>query len=403
MSVYLIATCDTKGVEANFLGQQLARQGMDVRIVDAGCLGKCKVDVHISRDEVFEAAGTSVLELVQKQDRGLAVEAAARGVRALMLQAYGAGELDGVIGIGGGAGTLIGTSAMRALPLGVPKLMISTMAAGQVRPYVGDKDVLMLNSVVDISGLNRISRPILRNGAGAMAGMVRVRQDASSSSDEDTDRPLIAASMFGVTTPCVEAARTILEEAGYEVLVFHATGVGGQTMEALIHEGLLAGVLDITTTELADEFVGGTLSAGPERLRGAPSKGVPQVVSVGATDMVNFAARDTVPAAFEGRQLYTHNEQVTLMRTTPEECSAIGRMIGERVSQSTGPAAILLPGRGVSALDEEGQPFDDPRARKKLFEAVEAHAGAVPCSIIDAHINDPAFARAAAETLLSLI
>lgn len=403
MNVYLIATCDTKGAEANFLGQELSRQGMNVRIVDVGCLGKCTIDAHISRDEVFEAAGTSVLELTQQNNRGLAVDAAARGVRAIVLQAFVAGELDGVISLGGGAGTMIGTSAMRALPLGVPKVMISTMAAGQVRPYVGDKDILMLNSVVDISGLNRISRPILRNGAGAMAGMVRIRQESSATPDEGADRPLIAASMFGVTTPCVEAARTILEEAGYEVLVFHATGIGGQTMEALIHEGLLAGVLDITTTELADEHVGGTLSAGPERLRGAASKGVPQVVSVGATDMVNFAARDTVPAIFSERQLYTHNEQVTLMRTTPTECSAIGRMIGERVAESTGPAMILLPGRGVSALDAEGQPFDDPIARKQLFEAVQSNRGSVPCSIIDAHINDPDFARAAAQALLSLI
>ena len=403
MNVYLIATCDTKGAEANFLGQELSRQGMNVRIVDVGCLGKCTIDAHISRDEVFEAAGTSVLELTQQNNRGLAVDAAARGVRAIVLQAFVAGELDGVISLGGGAGTMIGTSAMRALPLGVPKVMISTMAAGQVRPYVGDKDILMLNSVVDISGLNRISRPILRNGAGAMAGMVRIRQESSATPDEGADRPLIAASMFGVTTPCVEAARTILEEAGYEVLVFHATGIGGQTMEALIHEGLLAGVLDITTTELADEHVGGTLSAGPERLRGAASKGVPQVVSVGATDMVNFAARDTVPAVFGERQLYTHNEQVTLMRTTPTECAAIGRMIGERVAESTGPAAILLPGRGVSALDAEGQPFDDPLAREQLFEAVQSNRGSVPCSIIDAHINDPDFARAAAQALLSLI
>jgi uncharacterized protein (UPF0261 family) len=400
VSVYLIATCDTKGTEAEFLAQQLVSQGVPVRIVDTGCLGECSIPVHISREEVFEAAGTSLLELVQQNNRGVAVEAAARGVCALMLKAHACGDLDGVLAIGGGAGTLIGTSPMRALPLGVPKLMVSTMAAGQVRPYVGDKDVAMLNSVVDISGLNRISRPILRNAAGAMAGMVRARQEAPKA---QTDRPLIAASMFGVTTPCVEQAREIFESAGFEVLVFHATGIGGQTMEALIREGLLAGVLDITTTELADEHVGGTLSAGPERLRGAAATGLPQVVSVGATDMVNFAARNTVPAVFKDRQLYTHNEQVTLMRTTAQECAAIGRIIGERLADSKGPTTILLPSHGVSALDAEGQPFNDPSARQELFAAIQEHCGSIPCETISAHINDPEFAAAAAKKLLSLI
>ncbi len=398
MSVYLLATCDTKGDEAAFVADLLERSGQSVRIVDTGCLGGCAIAVHHSREDVFRAAGTSLEAMVQGNDRGEAVKAAAQGTTALLLEAHARGELKGVLGLGGSAGTSIGTTAMRALPLGVPKLMVSTLASGQVRQYVGDKDITMMNSVVDISGINRISRRVLANAAGAMAGMVAM--DCPTS---DGDKPLVAATMFGVTTPCVEQARALLEEAGYEVLVFHATGVGGQAFESLIREGLLAGVLDITTTELADEWVGGTLSAGPERLTGAAAMGLPQVVSVGATDMVNFQGRETVPAPFADRLLYEHNAEVTLMRTTAAECQLIGTKIGERVATSSGPTEILLPTHGVSAIDAEGKAFDDPEARRALMDAIAASCGSIPCTEIDHHINDPEFAAAAVARLLALI
>jgi len=398
VSIYLLATCDTKGDEAAFVADLLQSSGHSVRVVDTGCLGDCAVEVYHSKQDVFEAAGTSLGAMVQGNDRGDAVKAAAKGTTALLLEAHGRGEIQGVVGLGGSAGTSIGTTAMRALPLGIPKLMVSTLASGQVRQYVGDKDITMMNSVVDISGINRISRRVLANAAGAMAGMVSMDCPTSAS-----DKPLIAATMFGVTTPCVEHARTLLEEAGYEVLVFHATGVGGQACESLIREGLLAGVLDITTTELADEWVGGTLSAGPERLTGAAHMGLPQVVSVGATDMVNFQGRDTVPSKFSDRLLYEHNAEVTLMRTTPEECALIGSHIGQRVAASTGPAEILLPTRGVSAIDAEGQAFDNPAARRALMDAVASNCGPIPCTELDLHINDPEFAAAAVSRLLNLI
>jgi uncharacterized protein (UPF0261 family) len=256
----------------------------------------------------------------------------------------------------------------------------------------------MLNSVVDLAGINRISRRVLTNAAAAMAGMLPVTEV-----DAAEDRPLIAATMFGVTTPCVQHAREILEAAGYEVLVFHATGNGGQAMESLIAEGLIAGVLDITTTELADELVGGILSAGPERLTAAAKHGIPQVVSVGATDMVNFGPRDTVPEKFKDRLFCQHNPTVTLMRTTVEENARIGEDIGRKLAAATGPAVIMLPLNGVSAIDAEGQAFDEPDARNALFEAIRSSHEHTELIELEHHINDLEFAESAARRLLQLI
>lgn len=399
MSVYVLATLDTKGVEAAFVRDCLRRLEVDARLVDTGSLGRPACAADITREEVFKAAGTSLEEIAARQDRGEAVSTAARGAARLIERLHAEGAVSGVLGLGGSAGTSIATSAMRALPLGVPKLMVSTLASGQVRQYVGDKDIFMLNSVVDILGLNRISRSVLTSAAKAMAGLVALQTPPS----EVVDRPLVAATMFGVTTPCVERARQVLEEAGYEVLVFHATGNGGQAMESLIRDGLLAGVLDITTTELADELVGGVLSAGPQRLTAAAERGVPQVVSVGATDMVNFHARETVPERFADRKFYVHNPTVTLMRTTIEENRQLGAEIARKVAASRGPAAIVLPLAGVSAIDREGGPFDDPAARAALMEAVREHAGPIEVVDLDAHINDARFAEAAAHKLLDLI
>ena len=315
-------------------------------------------------------------------------------------------RLDGVFGLGGSAGTTIATAAMRAVPVGVPKLVVSTLASGDVRPYVGTRDVMVMNSVVDVAGLNRISRRVLDNAAAAMAGMARRFAERRTTTPETTtvpEPPVIAATMFGVTTPCVDVARTAVEAAGFEVLVFHATGVGGLTMEGLVRDGLIAGVLDLTTTELADELVGGVMSAGPDRLTAAAITGVPQVISVGAVDMVNFGPPETVPEKFQNRRFYQHNPTVTLMRTTPEENDRIGKGIAEKACASRGPTAIMLPLRGVSAIDTEGGPFWWPEADAALFQSIRNWAYGVELIELDMHINDPAFAAAAAAKLLGMI
>jgi uncharacterized protein (UPF0261 family) len=397
--VWILATLDTKGVEAAFVRDQLAAMKVPARIVDTGCAGEPAVKADVTRAELFAAGGADLATLRAKNDRGEAVKAASEGARRFILDRHARGEVGGVLGLGGSAGTAIGTAAMRALPLGVPKLMVSTLASGTVRQFVGDKDILMLNSVVDILGINRISRTVLANAARAMAGLATIE----GAPPEGEDRPLVAATMFGVTTKCVMRARERLEKEGYEVLVFHATGNGGQAMETLIREGLIAGVLDLTTTELADELVGGFLTAGPDRLTAAGERGIPQVISTGALDMVNFHAPESVPERFKDRTFYRHNPVVTLMRTTPEECARIGEDIGRKASRARGPVKILLPARGVSAIDAAGQVFDDPAARTALHAAIRAHAGGVDVVELDRHINDAEFADAAAEALLGLL
>jgi uncharacterized protein (UPF0261 family) len=398
-SVYLFATLDTKGPEADFVRALLQSWNVPVTLVDVGALGEPAVAADVSRERVFEAAGADLEELRRRADRGEAVTLAAAGAAALARAAYTRGELSGVLGLGGSAGTTIGTAAMRVLPLGVPKVMVSTLASGTVRQFVGDKDIFMLNAVVDILGLNRVSREVLSQAARAMAGLVTYPRPEPAAAD----RPLVAVTMFGVTTPCVERARTVLERLGFEVLVFHATGNGGQAMESLIADGLIAGVLDLTTTELADELVGGVLSAGPDRLTAAAAAGIPQVVSTGAVDMVNFYAPSSVPAQFAGRLFYRHNANVTLMRTTAAENAAIGAQIARKLSAARGPVAVLLPARGVSAIDREGQPFDDPAARRALHGAVKAGLPAEQVTELDLHINDPEFAEAAAMKLVEMM
>ena len=398
-AVLLFATLDTKGHEAAYVRDLLTSWGIPVTLVDVGALGSPAVAADVSRDRIFELAETTIGAVRTTADRGQAVTKAAEGAARFTREAYARGEVSGVLALGGSAGTTIGTAAMKTLPLGVPKIMLSTLASGMVRQFVGDKDIFMLNSVVDIAGINRVSRPVLSQAARAMAGLV-TRPGPSA---EHEDQPLIAATMFGVTTPCVERARETLERAGCEVLVFHATGNGGQAMESLIGEGLIDGVLDLTTTELADEHVGGFLSAGPDRLTAAGRAGIPQVVSTGALDMVNFYAPASVPAKFKGRTFYTHNANVTLMRTTSDENAAIGADIARKLSAATGPVSVLLPARGVSAIDKEGQPFDDPLARRALHDAIRSGVRGVEVAELDLHINDPAFADAAATKLIELM
>jgi len=300
------------------------------------------------------------------------------------------GRIQGVLAAGGSGNTAIATRAMQALPVGFPKLMVSTMAAGDVREYVGARDITMMPSVTDVAGINQISARVLANAASAMAGMVNAKPV-----EIPEERPLIGVSMFGVTTPCVTVAREELEKLGYEPVVFHATGVGGRSLESLMESGFLKAVLDITTTELCDDLVGGVLSAGPERLEMAGKLGIPQVVSLGALDMVNFGPRETVPEKFEGRNLYVHNPVVTLMRTTKEECAELGRRIARKLSAAKGPTALFVPLKGVSMIDAEGQPFWDPEADQALFEELRKGVGDnVELIELDMNVNDPEFARA---------
>ena len=408
MAVLLIGTLDTKGAELGYVRDRLTAAGVAVLVADAGVLGLPAFPADIPRQELFAAAGVRFEEIRHLRDRGRAVTEAAAGAARLAQRLYRDGRITGVLGLGGSAGTTIATAAMRALPVGVPKLMISTLASGDVRPYVGSRDVMMLYSVVDLAGLNRVSRVIFDNAAAAMIGMIHRMADPATTAVGSTlaataDKPIIAASMFGVTTPAVEAARAILEAAGYEVLVFHATGTGGETMEGLIRDGLVAGVLDLTTTELADQLVGGVMAAGPDRLTAAGLAGVPQVISLGALDMVNFGPRETVPRQYADRRLYQHNPTVTLMRTTPEENDRLGKEIAEKACASRGPTAILLPLHGVSAIDREGEPFWWPEADAALFQRSRNWAYGVDLIECEAHINDPVFAETAARKLLEFL
>lgn len=398
MSVLLIGTLDTKATEVAFVRDLLREAGASVLVADAGVLGEPPIPADVSSADLFAAAGVSLAELRRANDRGQAVAAAARGAEQIAKRLHAEGKLSGVFGLGGSAGTTIATAAMRAVPVGVPKVMVSTLASGDVRPYVGTRDVCMMYSVVDVAGLNRISRLVLANAAAAMAGMVTVSREPTASAAK-----VIAATMFGVTTPCVTAARSQLEGVGFEVLTFHATGTGGRTMEGLIRDGLVSGVLDVTTTELADELCGGVMAAGQDRLTAAGLKGVPQVISVGALDMANFGPPETVPERYKGRRFYQHNPTVTLMRTTPEENDTLGKQLAERACAASGPTAILLPLRGVSALDAEGKAFWWPEADQALFQSIRNWVYGVELIELDLHINDPAFAQVAADTLVRLV
>jgi uncharacterized protein (UPF0261 family) len=398
-TVVLLGTLDTKGKEFDYLRARLREQGVDVVLVDAGVFEPL-AEADIGQDEVAAAAGTDIAALRDAGDRGAAVEAMCRGAAAVVGRLHEEGKLDGILSVGGSGNSSIGAAAMRGLPVGVPKLIVSTVASGDTRPYVGASDVSMTYSVVDISGLNRISERILANAAGAIAGMAKVAAPESGGER----RPLIGATMFGVTTPAVTRARERLEELGYEVLVFHATGTGGQSMEALARGGFLVGVFDLTTTELADELVGGVLSAGPDRLETAGELGLPQVVSLGALDMVNFGPRETVPPQFDDRNLYVHNPTITLMRTTPEECAELGRQIARKLSAATGPTALFVPLKGVSMIATKGGPFYDAAADEALFGALrEGLSDNVELHELDLDVNDDAFADAMADRLHQMI
>ena len=398
-TIAVLGTLDTKGREHAFVAERIRARGHESVLIDVGTGGEPVVAADITRAEVAAAGGIDLAALVARGDRGECVAAMAGAAAAVVAGLVAANRIQGLIALGGGGGTAIATAAMRPLPLGFPKLMVSTLASGNTAPYVGTSDITMMPAVVDVQGLNRISRTILSRAAGAICGMVEAQVELGPD-----DRPLVVASMFGNTTGCLEVAVPLLEQAGYEVLVFHATGTGGRTFESLVASGLVAGVLDVTTTELADELVGGVLSAGPERLDAAARLGVPAVIAPGCLDMVNFGPPETVPERFRGRRLYAHNPQVTLLRTSPEEAAALGQLVAGKVNASVGPAHVLIPRRGVSVIGAPGGPFHDPGADAALFGALEGGLRpGVPCTSLDCGINDPAFARACVEALLAML
>ena len=400
-TILMIGTLDTKGREYAHVREMIMGRGHTVFMLDAGVLGEPVYPVapDVAAATTAEAGGVPLAVLREKRDRGYALDIMGKGARKLAVDLVAQGRVDAVITMGGSGNTSIGATAMQGLPVGLPKLIVSTMASGDVGPYVDVKDITMMYSVVDVAGFNGVSRRIFANAAGAICGMAEQAVPASE------EKPLISATMFGVTTPCVDRFRARMEACGYEMLVFHAVGSGGRSMESLIADGFVSGVGDITTTEWCDELVGGVLSAGPTRLDAAAKAGVPQVVSLGALDMVNFGPRDTLPPQFEGRNIYVHNPQVTLMRTTPDECRQLGEIIAGKLNKTTGPTALFIPLKGVSAIDVEGMPYYDPVADKALFDALRANIDRSKVDVVelDLPINDPAFADAMADRLLAML
>jgi len=397
-TVVIIGSMDTKGEEFAYLKRMIEKHGFNTLVVDTSTLNEPRLKPDIYNSEVAKAIGVNIEEIV-KMGRGEAMEIMSKGAEIIVRRLYEEGKLDGIIGMGGSGGTAIATAGMRSLPVGVPKVMVSTVAASNVSPYIGTRDITMIPSVVDVAGLNRISRQIYANAAGAIAGMLKTEPE-----EVPDEKPLIAATMFGNTTPCVDRARMKMEKAGYEVLVFHCTGTGGRTMEDLISDGFITGVLDITTTEWADELVGGVFSAGPTRLDAASKTGIPQVIVPGCVDMVNFGAMDTVPTKYKNRIFYQWNPNVTLMRTTPEENAEMGRIFAEKANASIGPVMFMLPLKGVSMLDSEDGIFWLPEADKAIFDAIKQNVrNDIPVIEMDVNINDLSFADRSVQELLKML
>ncbi len=398
-TVVLAGALDTKGREFEFVRDLIAQRGLQTLVIDFGVMGEPAFSPDISRAEVAAAGNGDLATLADGNHKDEAMRVMAEGLAKIVRRLYEQGQLQGILSMGGSGGTSIATAAMRTLPVGVPKVMVSTVGGGDVSAYAGTKDITFMPSVVDVAGINRISRVIYTNAAAAISGMVSMEAPQTHS-----DAPLIIASMFGNTTTAVDHARGILEAAGYEVLVFHATGTGGRAMEGLIADGYITASLDITTTELADEVCGGVLSAGPERCLAAARAGIPTVLVPGCVDMANFWGIDTVPEKYRERKLYRWNPNVTLMRTNVAENVVIGEMIARAANESRGPVAVLIPLKGVSMLDSPGGDFWDPDADRACFETIRKNLKPdIPYIEIDANINDPAFSGQAVRTLLDLI
>ncbi|MCY4118658.1 MAG: Tm-1-like ATP-binding domain-containing protein [Caldilineaceae bacterium] len=399
-TVLLVGALDTKGVEYSFVKDLIEAAGLRTLVVDFGVMGEPAFAPDVSRGEVAAAAGGDLAYLASGTHKDEAMRTMAEGLASVVERLYGEGRFDGILAMGGSGGTSLATTAMRTLPVGVPKVMVSTVGGGDVSAYAGSKDITFMPSVVDVAGINRLSRAIYANAAGAIAGMVQTETEAAAH-----ERPLIAASMFGNTTAAVDHARGLLESEGYEVLVFHATGSGGRTMEDLIGADYIAGCLDITTTELADEICGGVFSAGPERVQAAPRQGIPTVIVPGCVDMANFGGIETVPEHYRERTLYEWNPEVTLLRTNEEENRQMGAMLAAAANAgSPGEVAVLIPLKGVSMLDSEGDRFWDPAADGACFDALKNDLRAdIPLIEMDANINDPEFAEQAVKLLLGML
>jgi uncharacterized protein (UPF0261 family) len=398
-TVVLVGSLDTKGREFAFVKDLIRGEGLDTLVVDFGVMGEPAFEPDVKRDEVARAGGGDLAYLASGEHKDEAMQVMAAGLAVVIRRLYDEGKLDGILGMGGSGATSIATTGMRVLPVGVPKLMVSTLGGGDVSAYTGARDITFMPSVVDVAGINRISRMIYTNSAGAIVGMVKTEAPAAGE-----QKPLVTASMFGNTTPCVDRARGVVEAQGYEVLVFHATGTGGKTMESLISDGYIVGSLDITTTELADEVCGGVLSAGPERGMAASRVGIPAVITPGCVDMANFWGMDTVPERYRDRTLYQWNPNVTLMRTNVEENIKMGQMVAAVANAATAPVAIVLPLKGVSMLDSAGERFWDPEADQACFDAIKQNLEpCVPVIEMDNNINDPEFADLCAQLLLDML
>jgi uncharacterized protein (UPF0261 family) len=409
-TVVLVGAMDTKGAEFAFVRDAIGQTGLSVVSVDFGVLGEPAFAPEIGRAEVAASGGGDLERLRSGDHKDEAMATMAAGLTVVVRRLYAEGRLDGILGMGGSGGTSIATAAMRALPVGVPKLMVSTVGGGDVAPYAGTKDITFMPSVLDVAGFNRISRRIYANAAAAIAGMVAAQEPPHypppqrRQAENAVDKPLIGASMFGNTTAAVDRARARLEQAGMEVLVFHATGTGGRTMEDLVRDGQLQGLLDLTTTELTDEVCGGVMSAGPSRGRAAPAAGIPVVFAPGCVDMANFGAPETVPDRYAARRLYKWNPNVTLLRTNVAENVRIGEMLADAANAASGPVTMLWPLQGFSMLDSPGGDFWDPEADRACYTAVRARLKpSVRVIEVDANINDPSFADLAADTLLEMM
>ncbi|MEW9094794.1 MAG: Tm-1-like ATP-binding domain-containing protein [Clostridiaceae bacterium] len=398
-TIAIAGTFDSKGEEFSYVKDIIEGLGLKTFMIHTGVF-EPKFTPDVSNDEVVKAAGGDIKEIVAKKDRALATDTLSRGMEKLLPKLYSEGKFDGILSFGGSGGTSIVTPGMRALPVGVPKIMVSTVAAGDVSMYVGTSDILMYPSIVDVAGLNSISTKIFTNAAFAIAGMVKFENKTNLNK-----KPLIAATMFGVTTPCINQSREYLEKLGYEVLIFHATGTGGKAMESLIRDGYIEGVLDITTTEWCDQLFGGNMAAGEDRLEAAVLNKIPQVVSVGALDMVNFGPISSVPSKYVGRNFYKHNPTVTLMRTTVEENRQLGLIIAEKLNMAQRKTALLLPLKGVSLLDSEGQQFYGVEEDAMLFKTLKENITNPLVEIVevDANINDEEFSTTAAQKLVQLL
>jgi uncharacterized protein (UPF0261 family) len=397
-TIALIGALDTKGAEYTFVKNDIERRGHRTFVINTGVLNEPAFTPDVSAADVAQAGGAALADLRAGADRTRAMQVMTRGIAILARNLFDAGKFDAVLALGGGNGTVIATAAMRALPLGVPKVMVSTLASGDVKAYVGTSDLVMLHSVVDVAGVNRISARIYANAVGAVIGMAETEPPVLEA------KPMIAASMFGNTTPAVTHAREILEKNGYEVLVFHATGTGGATMEQLIRDGYFEGVFDITTTEWADELVGGVFAAGAARLEAAAEKKVPQVIAPGCLDMVNFWARSTVPEKYRDRLFYEWNPNITLMRTTKDENAQLGKILADKANKSSAPVAFFLPLRGVSQLDAPDKEFWNPEADRALYDAIKQNVREdIPVYELDNNINDDAFVDAMTFKLLEML